>query len=287
MAGRPARRAYRMTARRRAALRKAQLASARKRKRNRNLKKAAYIGGGVAALGLAAYAGTKLGGNGGIAKDLRGRKLSMNSMKNAAVARLATHPAVKEAVMKANAVSPPTKAMAQPTPLITNDPVASAPKNNSASKPNTKPADKPDVVPPGGGSVKKPDGNMPAAPGMSKPVRQPTVSEIKAQTAEDGRTNAANQPWVNRQGKEVKDRGNPWIADQPVQDVWGAPAGFTPYSTDKIISMLPGGRVNKTNVKKALNQMAREAANMGHPLSKEQVTALKRFYGNKFQLDLS
>ncbi len=290
MAGRPARRAYRMTARRRAALRKAQMASAKKRKRNKNLKRAAIGVGAVAALGTAAYVGTRLGNSsGGIAGDLRGRKLSMNSVKNAAVARVAANPRVKEAVMKANAVSPPTKAMENPKPLSTNDPVASAPTPAKAAQTARPQAakDKPDVVPPGGGSVKKPDGNLPAGPGMSAPVRQPTVTEIKAQTAADGRVNAANQPYVNAQGKEVKTSGNPWIADAPRQDIWGAPAGFTPWDTDTIISKLPGGRVNRTNMLKVLNDMAKQAKNLGSPLTTAQVDSLRNFYGRKFDVDLS
>lgn len=290
MAGRPARRAYRMTARRRAALRKAQMASARKRKRNKNIKRAAIGVGAVAALGTAAYVGTRLGNSsGGIAGDLRGRKLSMNSVKNAAVARIATNPRVKEAVMKANAVSPPTRGMENPKPLITNDPVASAPspaKAAQAAQPQAAQS-RPDVVPPGGGSVKKPDGNAPAAPGMSRPVRQPTVTEVAAQTAADGRANAANQPYVNSQGKEVQTSGNKWIADAPRQDIWGAPAGFKPWDTDTIISKLPGGRVNKTNMLKVINEMFKQAKNLGSPLTPEQKTAVKRMYGRRFELDLS
>lgn len=57
MAKRYARSAYRMTSARRAALRKAQLASARKRKRNRKVKKAAAAVGAVGVIGATVGAG--------------------------------------------------------------------------------------------------------------------------------------------------------------------------------------------------------------------------------------
>lgn len=73
--------AYRMTARRKSALRKAQLVSARKRKRNGGVVKAGILAGGVA---VGVYAGVKYNGQ---IKDVASsvkRKLSFNTPNNSA-----------------------------------------------------------------------------------------------------------------------------------------------------------------------------------------------------------
>lgn len=83
--------AYRMTPARRAALKKAQIASAKKRKRNKRIKIAAGVAVGAMGIGGAAYAGYKYGPVAGdIAKDMRAR-----TPKNVAGAMNKVHSAVQ------------------------------------------------------------------------------------------------------------------------------------------------------------------------------------------------
>ena len=288
MAGRPrtrAKQAYRMTSRRKSALRKAQLASAAKRKRN--AKRAATAVGVIGLIGVASYTGSRYGSGKSLAADLKGRKFNMTSMKNAAAARAAANPLVKEKVMQGQAVSPPPVRW-QETPsglknMKNNDPVKSAPsetkaKANNQPKRSTPP--KPDAAPDS-------QGNMSAAPKLNNTaavpstIRQKDIQEaikVPDQTADDGRQQMENSPRVGRDGKEAK---------SPLRDVWGNNADFEPWSTDKIISKLPGGRVNRKNMIDVLNQMAKEQQNLGRPFSPAQVEGLRRYYSKKFNVDLS
>lgn len=98
--------AYRMTNRRKAALRKAQLISARKRKKN-GLKAVGILATGVG-LGIL---GTKFGGSGvNMAKDLKNRGFRFNNPANTAKMT----PEGLEANMKENAVSPASAARQAP-----------------------------------------------------------------------------------------------------------------------------------------------------------------------------
>jgi hypothetical protein len=280
MAGRPktrARQAYRMTSRRKAALRKAQLASAAKRKRN--AKRVAIGVGAIGAVGLAAYAGNRIGSGKGIAGDLKGRNLSMTNIRNKAAARIAVSDKAKEKVRATTAVSPPPNwRVGGPRP----DPLKTVPKPETAkqvAQPKKSAPPKPDLARnnQGGMSTAPEQKNTPSNP--SRPSQSPAkVAEIPAQSAEQGRQDMENSPKIMRNGKE-------W--QEPMRDVWGNPADFKPLSSDVIISRLPGGRVNRTNMLKVLNDMAKEQKNLGRALSPEQVEGLRKYYGKMFQLDLS
>lgn len=101
MAGRRmGKQAYRMTARRKAALKRAQLISARKRRKNRAIN-GVLAGGALAA--VAAY-GYRQGAFKGIAADLKGRDFRFTNTRSQ-VAKF-VQPPVKEANVVANAVSP-------------------------------------------------------------------------------------------------------------------------------------------------------------------------------------
>lgn len=101
--------AYKMTARRKAALRKAQLISARKRKKN-NVKMAV---GALALASVAAYGGHKYGGSAAnIAKDLKSRGFRFTNPKNSVEGVIT--PESKEAVVKTNAASPASAARQAP-----------------------------------------------------------------------------------------------------------------------------------------------------------------------------
>lgn len=106
--------AYRMTPRRKAALRKAQLISARKRKKN-NLKKATV---GVLAAGTAvglAYGGHKWGGNvADIASGLRNRSFRWANASNSPSGKITVDNKVDN--ITRNAVSPPTAAQQRGAP---------------------------------------------------------------------------------------------------------------------------------------------------------------------------
>jgi hypothetical protein len=274
-----------MTSRRKAALRKAQLASAAKRKRN--AKRAGTAVGIVALAGTAAFVGSRYGSGKSLAADLKGRKFNMTSMKNAAAARAAANPLVKEKVMKGQAVSPPPVRW-QETPsglknMKNNDPVKSAPsetkaKQNNQPKKSTPP--KPDAAPNNqGGMNQNPQlSNTAAVPSTIQQKDIKKAVQIPPQSAEAGRQNMEDSPKVMRNGKEWK---------EPLRDVWGDSADFQPWSTDKIISKLPGGRVNKKNMKDVLNQMAKEQKNLGRPLSEAQVEGMRKYYGRIFNVDLS
>lgn len=126
-----------MTARRKAALKKAQMISARKRKKNRALKGAAIGVGGIALAGVAAYGGHKYGGKvSNIASDLKSRNFSMTSIRNNIAGRIS--PEMKERQMQQNAVSPASAArQAQPvnSPNVGGNKPTPQPNNNT-SKPN-------------------------------------------------------------------------------------------------------------------------------------------------------
>jgi hypothetical protein len=274
-----------MTSRRKAALRKAQLASAAKRKRN--VKRAATAVGVIGLIGVASYTGSRYGSGKSLAADLKGRKFNMTSMKNAAAARAAANPLVKEKVMQGQAVSPPPVRW-QETPsglknMKNNDPVKSAPSETKAkanNQPKRSQPPRPDAAPDN-------QGNMSTAPKLSNTatvpstIRQKDIKEaikVPDQTADDGRQQMENSPRVGRDGKEAK---------SPLRDVWGDSADFQPWSTDKIISKLPGGKVNRKNMLDVLNQMAKEQKNLGKALSPGQIEGLRKYYSNKFNVDLS
>lgn len=123
MAGRRrSRGAYNFTMKRRAALRRAQMISARKRRRN--ARNAAVTVGVLAGAGVIAYGGYKYGPGvkEGVAKQVTSFKPRMANMRNRAAAFMAVDPKVKEAVQIANAVSRPAKSGEQRHP-----PVAVAP----------------------------------------------------------------------------------------------------------------------------------------------------------------
>ena len=97
--------AYKMTARRKAALKKAQMISARKRRKNGALKAAGVVG----LVGTALVLGHKYGDSGvNMAKDLKGRAFRFTNPKNSAEGVIT--PDSKEAVMKTNAASPASAA---------------------------------------------------------------------------------------------------------------------------------------------------------------------------------
>lgn len=250
MAGRPVRKAYRMTARRRSALRKAQIASARKRKRNRNLKIAGAVGVGVLAVGGAAWAGSAIGNGADIRKGLKNRKLAMNNARNKMAGVIS--PDAKAAMQRKSAYSaPPERWLGMPGGLSkAKDPVASAPTPQQATQ-------------------------------QSKPKKAPTPRQTKrqnlpGQTADQGRQNAANQPKVTRQGKEVTG---------PKQDVWGAADDATMPKADDLIQSFTGGVATTANLKKALGKYARAQKNLGKPLSNEQKASMWRYYCKVFGLD--
>lgn len=259
MAGRPARQAYRMTTRRRAALRKAQIASARKRKRNKKLKIAGAVGVGVLAVGGAAWAGSAIGNGKDIRSGLKNRKLAMNNARNKMAGVIS--PDAKEAMMRRSAVSaPPERWLGMPGGLSkAKDPVQSAPTPQQAAAQNK--------------------------PRNQTTPRQSKVTKLPGQTADEGRQNMEGQPKVKANGGKFANGSYEYRA--PTQDVWGAPNEFVVWDTDTIISMLPRGEVNRDNVISALNKLAKKQKNLGNPLSGEQVDALRTYYGKKFQLDLS
>lgn len=125
--GRAGKSAYRLTARRKTALRRAQLISARKRKKSAAIK-VGILAGGVA-LGVL---GTKYGPNAvNMAKDLKNRNFRFNNPDNSVVGTMT--PEANETVMKGNAVSPAAAArQAKPTkpPKMNN---TSQPKPNSGN----------------------------------------------------------------------------------------------------------------------------------------------------------
>lgn len=253
MAGRPARQAYRMTTRRRAALRKAQIASARKRKRNKKLKIAGAVGVGVLAVGGAAWAGTAIGNGTDIRSSLKNRKLAMNNARNKMAGVIS--PDAKEAMMKRNAVSPPpVRWQKMPGGLASlpksSDPVASAPTPQQAAAENK--------------------------PKNQTTPRQSTVINLPGQTADTGRQNMENQPMVNRQGQEY---------GGPKQDVWGAAGDATMPKADDLITSFTGGVATTANLKKALGKYARTQKNLGRPLNLEQKNAMWKYYCRVFGLD--
>lgn len=107
---RAAKGAYKMTPRRRAALKKAQAASARKRRR-RNVKRAAIGITAVAGIAGAAYAGHKYGGKAGsvassVRRNVKSREFSVGGITVSRAAKNAHQPGAKEATRIAGAVSP-------------------------------------------------------------------------------------------------------------------------------------------------------------------------------------
>ena len=144
---RVARGAYKMTARRRVALKKAQAASARKR-RKRNTKR--VIGGvaAVAGIGAAAYAGHKYGGSaktvaGSIRNRFKTGGISVGGITVSRTAVAAVQPGAKEATRVAGAVSP-----------------AAAPRHNAPK-------------------VKKPNPTMGAATATFTRTQVPTLSKTE------------------------------------------------------------------------------------------------------------
>ena len=116
--------AYRMTSRRKVALRKAQLASARKRK---GMNKALKSVGVAGALGVAAL-GYKISKSSSIQADIKGRDFRFTNSRNALAGRIS--PQWKEANVINNAVSPASAARQAP-------PVTEAKASNSTPKPNS------------------------------------------------------------------------------------------------------------------------------------------------------
>lgn len=117
--GRRANGPYRFTNNRRNALRRAQMISAKKRKRN------AKITVGVLAAGaIFAYGGYKYGPGAkeSVAKQVASFKPRMADMRNKMAAKIAVNPVVKEAVQKENALTqpPPTGRRRRRTPTATN-----------------------------------------------------------------------------------------------------------------------------------------------------------------------
>lgn len=126
--------AYRMTARRKSALRKAQLISAKKRKRNNAI---GLSVGALAVASIGAYGGYKLhGSNSGIATDLKSRNFRFTNTRNSIQGRIT--PLWKERNMMDNAVSP-ASAAPQADPIKPPKASTSTPApNNSTSKPKAK-----------------------------------------------------------------------------------------------------------------------------------------------------
>lgn len=116
--------AYRLTARRRVALRRAQLISARKRRKNNAIKV------GILAAGITAgVLGTKYGGSAAnIAKDIKNRGFRFNNPANKAQ----TTPAGLEANMLENAVSPAAVARQAPPVKSPSMGSTSSPRPNKA-----------------------------------------------------------------------------------------------------------------------------------------------------------
>lgn len=102
MSKRIARGAYKMTPRRKAALKKAQAISARKRRKNRN--RAIAGGVGIVAGAGIAYAGYKYRGN--ISAEFKKHSASVDGIVKDARTRIAHQIAPREATRKAGAVSP-------------------------------------------------------------------------------------------------------------------------------------------------------------------------------------
>lgn len=116
--------AYRMTSRRKVALRKAQLASARKRK---GMSKALKSVGIASAVGVGVL-GYKISKSPSIQADIKGRDFRFTNSRNALAGRIS--PEWKEANVINNAVSPASVARQAP-------PVTEAKANNSTPKPNS------------------------------------------------------------------------------------------------------------------------------------------------------
>ena len=121
--------AYRMTARRKAALHKAQLISARKRRRN-NAIKVGIVAGGLA---VAAYGGHKYGGKASDVASSVKRKLNMNNVRNSIAGKIS--PEMKEQQVLKSAVSPASAArQAEPNKPQNLGATHSAPKPSSKPK---------------------------------------------------------------------------------------------------------------------------------------------------------
>lgn len=116
--------AYRLTSRRKVALRKAQMASARKRK---GMGKALKSVGIVSAVGVGVL-GYKISKSSSIQADIKGRDFRFTNSRNALAGRISTQ--WKEQNMVENAVSPAAVARKAA-------PIKEAKANNSTPKPNT------------------------------------------------------------------------------------------------------------------------------------------------------
>lgn len=286
MATRKVRQAYRLTARRKAALRKAQIASARKRRRNKRI--AVGVGVGAIALAGTSYVGYRVGSGKSIATDLRARDFSMTNVKNRFAARAAANPLVKEKVLQDHAVSPvPGRFGIQPMPSglrnLNRDPLNSVPseqQSKNKNKPNNNTPNKPDLAPDAKGNLSsKPQSkNAPTAPGRSA-----SVQHIPAQTAQEGRRNMETQPLTRRNGGKW---GNDSYEYSPKPDLWGVSSEFKPWSTDTILGMLPKQKITKRGVLDALRVLGRKQENLGTPLSDAQWIAVKKYYSRKFDINL-
>lgn len=197
--------AYRMTSRRKSALRKAQLVSARKRKGSGsgNLKKIGILA--AFAVG-SAYAGHKFGGQAAdVASSVR-RKLRFNNPANKA----AMTPAGLEANMVQNAVSPAAVArQAQPV---------NAPNMNNTSTPapstNGGPAAK--GVPGFGGAIANPT-KVTQVPSAGRAVDPYGVEQLEKAADPNTRT---IHPMVEKYGRERIVQGLAKIGVAPENATW-------------------------------------------------------------------